>query len=183
MKKLLLLGCASALCMSFAAPATAFDVSANQTLCPIESMDQAEMEKWGAELKASNGEFSNDQAAAIFAATHSCGEKHNWTEAEVDSALTFNISILVATALEERLTDLGVDASEYESVLNDMSPDALRDVLASPENSPAMQEVVALLIKNKGEDVSEEISNTLGGYIGFMAQSQLSAFEMMGVGE
>jgi hypothetical protein len=160
-------------------PAFALAVELDDALCPIEGIGEAELDSWTASLADSQGEMNDAQTDTLGASVQACAEKLGWNESDTLSAVEFNISIIASTAIGDKLTSDGVNAVDYEVVLENRSADDLRQVMADPDNSPAVKELIDKMIADLGDGLTDEIAADLAAYIAFMAQSQLSAMKMM----
>lgn len=163
--------------------ASAFEVSVDETMCPMETVGDAELDTWADGLAAAKGQMDDGQAEILRQAVGACAKKHNWTESDAISALEFNLAIIMGTAMSDALMLNGVFAPDFEVVLENRSADELRQILDDPENSPALKQVTEMIVSELGDELTDEIAGDLGSFIGFMAQSQLSAMKMMGLAD
>lgn len=173
--------CLGALAVS--APVSAFEIPLDQSLCPIETIGEAEIDIWGDTLATTNGELSDAQLKSLSDAIASCSQTHGWNDDDTRSVLDFNISIIAATAIADKLTSNGVDAAAYETVLDDATEEDLQQVLQDAENSAAIKKLTEMMIADLGENLTEQIAGDLGAYIAFMAQAQYSSLKMLGLSE
>jgi hypothetical protein len=183
MKKYILwaAGVASLGAMAAPLPALAFDVSIEHSVCPLESIGETEIDAWGVALAKTNGEMSDSQLESLSAAIASCAQQHKWSEDDTKSVLEFNISIIAATAIADKLTLSGVDAEAYERVLDNASEEDLLQVLNDSENSPVIKNLTDKMIAELGDGLTDQIAGDLGSYIAFMAQAQYSSLKMLGL--
>jgi hypothetical protein len=182
MKKYILwaAGVASLGAMAAPLPALAFDVSIEHSVCPLESIGETEIDAWGVALAKTNGEMSDSQLESLSAAIASCAQQHKWSEDDTKSVLEFNISIIAATAIADKLTLSGVDAEAYERVLDNASEEDLLQVLNDSENSAVIKKLTDKMIAELGDGLTDQIASDLGSYIAFMAQAQYSSLKMLG---
>lgn len=160
-------------------PISAFDVSSDETLCPIETIGDAEIDSWSASLAESKGAMSEAQAAILGTSVRTCAQKLGWSEKDMVSAFTFNLSVIGSTALSEKLFDAGIDAVDYEVVLDDLTAEQLREVLSETENSPVWDMLTEKLIDDFGEKLTDETTADVATYIAFTAQARISSMEML----
>lgn len=164
-------------------PAIAFGVSIDDALCPIDAVGEAEIDSWADSLVDAKGRMTDAQADILRASVQICAEKFGWSESETVSALELNLSIIAATAIGDRLMTEGVDAVEYEVVLENRSGKDLLQILEDPENSAALSDLTEKLIADFGEQLTDEITASIATYVAFMAQSQFSAMTLMGLAD
>lgn len=174
-------GVAGLSAMAAPSPVLAFDVSIEHSVCPLETIGETELDAWGAALAKTNGEMSDSQLDSLSAALATCSQQHSWSEDDTKSVLEFNISIIAATAIADKLTLSGVDAEAYETVLDDASQDDLLQVLNDSENSAVIKKLTDKMIAELGDGLTDQIAGDLGSYIAFMAQAQYSSLKMLGL--
>jgi hypothetical protein len=163
--------------------ASAFTVTMDQALCPLETIGDTELDSWASALQASSGALSDDQNAKIAEAIGLCAQKNGWNDSDILPVSEFNIAIVSSIGVSDRLTAKGLDPVRYEAVLENRSPQDLRQLLDDPENSPALNQATEMLIAEVGDKLTDEIAADLGAYIAFTAQSQLAALKMLGMSE
>ena len=164
-------------------PGLAYDVSIDDALCPIDALGDAEIDSWADSLVDAKGRMTDAQADVLRASVQTCAEKFGWSDSEMISAMEFNLSIIAATAIGDRLMTEGVDAVEYEVVLEKRSAEDLLQILEDPENSAALSDLTEKLIADFGEELTEDITASVATYVAFMAQSQFSAMKLMGLAD
>lgn len=169
--------------LAVSAPVSAFEISIDQSICPIETIGEAEIDTWGDTLATTNGELSDAQLDSLSAAIASCSQTHGWNDDDTKSVLEFNISIIAATAIADKLTSKGVDAAAYETVLDDATEEDLQQVLQDAENSAVIKKLTDMMIADLGENLTEQTATDLGAYIAFMAQAQYSSMKMLGLSD
>ena len=166
-----------------AAPALAFDVSIDDTLCPIDIIGEAELDSWADTLVASKGQLSDAQEDRLVESKAVCAQNLGWSEKDTISALEFNLSVIASTAIGDSLKADGIDVISYEVVLENRSAADLRQVLEDPDNSIVLKEFTDKMLTDLGDKLTDEITADLATYIAFMAQAQLSAMKMSGLAE
>ncbi len=173
--------CLGALAVS--APVSAFEIPLDQSICPIETIGEAEIDIWGDTLATTNGELSDAQLDSLSDAIATCSQKHGWNDADTKSVLEFNISIIAATAIADKLTSNGVDAEAYETVLDDATEEDLQQILQDSENSAVLGKLTEMMVADLGEKLTDQIAGDLGAYIAFMAQARYSSMKMLGLSD
>lgn len=163
--------------------AFAYAVPVDQVICVVESLGEEEAEAWSKMLADQKNEPTDAQYKQIGTLTQQCADKYGWSEDESKLALQFNLALLGATAIEEKLRAAGLDPVKYESVLENRSEAELTAILEDPENHAAMADATDMLSADLGNDVSEDIAGALGSYIGYLAQAQLIAMQLKGAAE
>jgi hypothetical protein len=166
-----------------ASPASAFEVTIDEALCPIEAIGEAELASWSDTVAAAKGELSDKQTAKLGEVVATCAKDLSWSEKDTISAVEFNLSIISGTAIGDKLVAGGIDAVGYETVLENRSAEDLQQILTDPENSPALKDLSDKMIADLGDGLTDEITADLATYIAFMAQAQLSAMKMSGLAE
>ena len=164
-------------------PASAFEISIEAFLCPIESLNEIDTEDWSPTLAENNGQLNEAQLDQLTSAVLGCAEKLNWSEDDTASALELSLAILGGTAMSDKLLLNGVSAEYYEIVLDDRTNDELRQILSDPSNSPALDQLAAMMVEELGSTLTDEIAGDLGAYIGFTAQSRYSTLKLMGMAD
>lgn len=163
--------------------ASAFDVSIDDVVCPMETIGEDVLNEWAMPIAEAKGKLSDAQLDVLSTAVSSCAKNFGWDEADTESSLEFNLSIIAATAISDSLAAIDIDAVSYESVLENRSAKELQQVLDDPENSPALKELTQKIISNFGDRLTDDITADISMYVAFMAQSQLSAMKMMGAAD
>jgi hypothetical protein len=166
-----------------ATPAAAYSVSIDQAVCPMDVLGEEGAEALSRELSAATGKPSDMQIERLTTATNSCAAKHGWSKEDSQSALDFNLAIISAIGLEEKLRASGVEASEFESVLDEQTPDALQAVVDGGTDNPIIDKAIEMLAVQQGDRVNAEMAGNLGAYLVHVARTQLLAMNMIDVGE
>ena len=178
---------AAALCgavtVLLSTPASAFEVSEDHFMCPMETIGEDELNTWTGGLAAAKGTMDSGQTEMLGKAVATCAKKYNWSKSDAVSALEFNLAIIIGLAIEDALLSNGVFAPDYDVVIENRTTAELQQILDDPTNSPALKQLTEMMIAELGDKLTDEVAEDLGSYIALKAQSQLSAMKMMGVAD
>jgi hypothetical protein len=183
MKRLLPAAVLAAATICTTTSAAAYSVSLDQVTCPMETLDEEGSQILSQELSSINGKPSDAQIEKLTTAANACSAKHGWSQEDSKSALAFNIAVLSAIGLEEKLRASGVEASEFESVLDDQNPDGLQAMVDGSNESPIIDKAVEMLAAQQGDKIDEEMAGYLGAYLVQVAHTQLLAMKMIEIDE
>lgn len=181
MKKIVLGALAGFATLCGSVPAFAQAGLEEQLMCAIETMGEAEAEALSRVLGTPDAAATDAEVAPLQQAVTTCAAKHGWSEQSSETKLQFNLSMLSALGLAEKLAALDVDAVRFETVLDDQSTDQLQAVLNDPENSQILREAIAMLKAEQGGAANPEMAGLLAAYIVHVTEAQLLTMEMMGL--
>lgn len=166
-----------------ATPANAYSVSLDKVTCPMETIGDEAAGALGRDLSSTKSAPSDAQLEMLTAATNACAAKHGWSKEDSKSALDFNAAVLSAIGLEDRLRAAGVEATEFESVLDDQMQGDLQAIVDGAPNNPIIDKAIEMLAVQQGDKINEEMAGNLGAYLVQVARTQLLAMKMIGDGE
>lgn len=178
---------AAALCgavtVLLSTPASAFEVSEDHFMCPMETIGEDELNTWTGGLAAAKGTMDSGQTQMLAKAVAACAQKHSWSESDAISVLELNVSIISGLAIDEALLSNGVFAPDYVAVLADKSETELQQILEDPDKSPALKQLSEMMVAELGDELTAEIASDLGAYIAFKVQAHLSMMKMRGLAD
>jgi hypothetical protein len=147
--------------------------------CPLMPFDAADLTAMASQLASDSATISeslekryNDEAAT-------CQQKMGWTDKQTQKIMQYDVARMVAIYYGDAMEKGGLELAPFEAIVDDADADKLRAMIGSDGIDPKMDDAVALLAKQKGDDVSQELAGAVGGYMSGAAQTKLYVLELL----